>query len=94
MSDVIAILISRPVKKHHKRWRVHRVDVEGFDLESRLHELEVFECARCGRFVPYDFGCADDLPDMCDRCWHSVAIGRGPKRIASRRDHRIYRIFR
>lgn len=87
---IVAILISTPHKKHPNRWRVRREDVEGFDLPSRLDELEVFECERCGRFVPYAFGAADELPDCCDRCWHAVTHG-APRRIQTRREHRIFR---
>lgn len=28
-----------------------------------------FTCAGCRRFRPPEEGCADDLPDHCDRCW-------------------------
>jgi len=28
-----------------------------------------YRCAGCHRSVPWCFGAADDLPEMCDDCW-------------------------
>lgn len=29
----------------------------------------IYVCDVCGRFRPWCDGCADDLPECCDRCW-------------------------
>lgn len=28
-----------------------------------------YRCARCQRRVPWCFGAADDMPELCDDCW-------------------------
>lgn len=28
-----------------------------------------YRCVSCKQYVPWDFGCADDLPFHCDDCW-------------------------
>lgn len=33
-------------------------------------EIEpAYLCYSCKRIVPWSFGCADDLPHVCDDCW-------------------------
>ena len=36
----------------------------------QMAEIEpAFICYSCKRIVPWNFGCADDLPHVCDDCW-------------------------
>jgi hypothetical protein len=39
--------------------------VRGEDCEP----CELFLCADCGRWVPWNFGAADAHFDLCDDCW-------------------------
>lgn len=34
-------------------------------------------CPGCERLVGYCMGCADELPDHCDDCWHDVQKAKG-----------------
>lgn len=40
-------------------------------MNSNKHD-DTFCCVGCNRIVPVDFGCADDMPELCDDCWLHV----------------------
>lgn len=64
-------------------WRVKVLDVNVMradcadcaDWECSEHQM--FRCSCCLRVVPWSFGCADDMPTVCDDCWaaHSPKAG-------------------
>lgn len=39
----------------------------------------VYVCIRCARACGYCFGASDDMPAVCDDCWHVIdaAPGKG-----------------
>lgn len=42
--------------------------VTGRDLAFTLR----YKCPGCKRRVPWCFGAADDLPELCDDCWRKA----------------------
>lgn len=42
---------------------------------------ETFVCNRCERRVSWDFGCADDMPALCDDCSYELHQKCRTKRI-------------
>ena len=39
-------------------------------------ECETFVCNRCEQRVSWNRGCADDMPTLCDDCWHTFEGGK------------------
>ena len=39
-----------------------------------------FDCPGCGRRVPWCYGAADDMPELCDGCWYQVCVLRDEAR--------------
>lgn len=54
-----------------ERDRCGRTLMSGCKENEPCFDHRYFKCPQCKRWVSWSFGCADDMPELCDDCWTS-----------------------